>query len=118
MELVLFIGVQDLVRKNVKGVTVSLWLHTGDFVMIKWIRPWKDTKFYVFDTSNPGNYGIGTSLEKAEKNLQKRQKIKSEILKDFNDFEIFTPETRDYIAGLISRNWEAIEKIRKETREK
>jgi hypothetical protein len=71
----------------------------------------------VFDTESPGNYGIGTSLEKAEKSLRERQVKKSEILRDFNNLEIFAPEAREYIAGLISRNWERIEEIREEIRE-
>jgi hypothetical protein len=45
-----------------------------------------------------------------------RQKLKSKILCDFNDLEVFVPETRDYIAGLISRRWIEIKKIRKEIR--
>jgi hypothetical protein len=87
-------------------------------MVIKVIKPWKDQDrfYYAFDTESRGNYGIGKTPEKAEENLMERQKIKSQVLLEFNNLEIFMPDTREYMAGLISRHWEEIEEIRKEIR--
>jgi hypothetical protein len=85
---------------------------------IKVIKPWKDPDrfYYAFDTESRGNYGVGKTPEKAKESLAERQKRKSEILLDFNNLEVFVPDTREYMAGLISRRWDEIEKIREEIR--
>jgi len=84
--------------------------------MIKFHKPVKEKLIYAFDDESPGNYGTGDTMEKAEQDLRWKQIRKSEILQDFNDLEVFSQETREYMAGLISRNWKVIEKIRKEMR--
>ncbi len=73
-----------------------------------YIKPNREKLFYVFA---PENYGTGFSIEEATKNLVWREEKKNKILEDFNKYEIFNPEFRDYMAGLISRNWEEINKI-------
>jgi hypothetical protein len=86
--------------------------------MIKFHKPVKERIIYAFDDEAPGNYGTGDTMEKAEQDLRWKQIKKSEILQDFNDLEVFAhQETREYMAGLISRNWEEIKKIREEIRE-
>jgi len=52
--------------------------------------------------------------ETAIKDLEKKQKIKSKVLADFDKYEMFNPEAREYVAGLISRNYEAIKEIKKD----
>jgi len=56
-------------------------------------------------------------VPQAEKSLLERQEIKDIVLRDFNDLEVFSDiETREYMAGLISRHWDEISKIREEIR--
>ena len=83
-------------------------------MVITVIKPRKEKIYYAFDTESPGNYGTGMKRETAIKDLEKKQKIKSKVLADFDKYEMFNPEAREYVAGLISRNYEAIKEIRKD----
>jgi hypothetical protein len=76
--------------------------------MIKYYKAVRFKKYYAFDSDILGNYGVGYSKEEARENLIYRQEIKDNVLKDLNNYNIFSQEKREYISGLISRNWKEI----------